>query len=77
MIGAANFSYTRTIFHLDLRAHKKVLSVFFTLPTFKQKLERSVSELTDENQKQHCRVLAALKDIRIYRKTLNQDQLKA
>lgn len=41
-----------------------------------QKLERSVTEMTDDSKKQHADVMSALKDIRVYRQTLNQDQLK-
>lgn len=44
---------------------------------FKQKLERSVTAMTDESKRQHEDVMVALKSVRVYRKTLNQDQMKA
>ncbi|CAM9915027.1 unnamed protein product [Ectocarpus sp. 6 AP-2014] len=42
-----------------------------------EKLEQSVTRMTDESKKQHDDVLAALRHVRIYKKTLDQDQLKS
>lgn len=55
------------------------MHIHFTIPLApleEQRLEHSVNTLTGENKKQHDDVMAALKDIRVYRKTLNEDQLK-
>lgn len=45
--------------------------------SLEQKLEQSVTRMTDESKKQHEDVMAALKHVRIYKKTLDQDQLKS
>ncbi|CAM9353535.1 unnamed protein product [Discosporangium mesarthrocarpum] len=40
------------------------------------KLEQSVSRLSGEGQSRHDEVMSALKELRIYRRTFNQDQMK-
>lgn len=52
----------------------RALIYFYRLP-LKQKLERSVTVMTDESRKQHNDVMAALRDVRVYRKTLDHNQL--
>ena len=42
-----------------------------------QKLEQSVTTMTDESKRQHDDVMAALKNVRVYRQTLDQEQLTA
>ncbi|CAM9769549.1 unnamed protein product [Pylaiella littoralis] len=40
-----------------------------------EKLERSVTTISEESKKQHDNIMATLKNVRIYRQTLGQDQL--
>lgn len=43
--------------------------------SIEQKLEQSVTTLTDKSKKQHRDIMAALRNVRVYKQTLGQDQL--
>lgn len=43
--------------------------------SFEQKLEQSVTSISEESKKQHNDIMAALKNVRIYRQTFDQDHL--
>lgn len=48
------------------------------LPSFmEQKLEHSVAAISEESKRQHSDIMTALKNVRVYRQTLGQDQLSA
>lgn len=45
--------------------------------SLEQKLEQCVTTISEESKKQHDDIMAALKNIKVYRETLGQDQLSA
>lgn len=47
------------------------------IATNMEKLDSDMKAMSDESKKQHNDIMAALKNVRIYRQTLGQDQLSA
>lgn len=47
------------------------------IATNMEKLDNDMKVMSEESKKQHNDIMAALKNVRVYRQTLGQDQLSA